>query len=329
MEKTLSPAARGIRFAPSPTGRLHVGNLRTAWVSHLIAQSWGEPWVVRFEDIDAPRSVPGAREEQLADMAALRLIPDRILIQSEARERHWRTFQRAIHEKRVYPCTCSRKEVREALERSGSAPHPTASPAPRSTAPPATPGAAAPTYSGHCRAARSGDGYGLPSLAWRFAVAEDASGRSDFIVGRSAIELDALGLPANPDSFAPAYHWACAVDDLDGGYRLLVRAADLAEVLPQHRAIMTWLALSEGRVPQMPAVFHTSLITQNDGHRLEKRTQGATLTELAQAGFGIDRILERFNQSWDADCLRLLQAGAGEFFGEKKHTMTLKELGLG
>lgn len=319
MEKTLSPAARGIRFAPSPTGRLHIGNLRTAWVSHEFARAWSEPWVIRFEDIDAPRSVPGAREEQLADMVALGLVPDQILIQSEARERHWQTFVRAIGDQRVYPCTCSRKEVREALERSGSAPHPhTLS------------GASVPAYSGHCRTSVPSSGHGLPSLAWRFAVSEDPSGRSDFIVGRSAIELDARRMPANLESFAPAYHWACAVDDWDGNYRLLVRAADLAEVLPQHRAIMAWLALSEGKEPQMPAVFHTSLVTQNDGHRLEKRTKGATLDELAQAGFGLERVRERFKKSWDADCLRFLKSGEpGGIFGEKKDTMTLKELGLG
>jgi glutamyl/glutaminyl-tRNA synthetase len=293
---------------------LHVGNLRTAWVSHLFARTWNEPWVVRFEDIDAPRSLPGAREEQLADMAALGLKPDQVVIQSALRARHWETFSRAIREKRVYPCTCSRKEVREALERAGSAPHPAR-------------GAAAPTYSGHCRLEGPSNGHGLPSLAWRFAVVEDPSGRSDFIVGRSSIELDARGLPANLDSFAPAYHWACAVDDLDGGYRLLVRAADLAEVLPQHRAIMRWLAESEHRGgPGLPGVFHTSLVTQNDGHRLEKRTKGATLDELAANGYPISRILERFAESWDADCFRA--RAPGECFGEKKETMTLKELGL-
>jgi glutamyl/glutaminyl-tRNA synthetase len=323
LEKALIPPhPKGVRFAPSPTGRLHVGNLRTAWISHEIARAWGEPWVVRFEDIDAPRSVPGAREEQLADLASLGLRPEQVVIQSGLRQRHWDTFKCAVLEKRVYACACSRKEVREALERSGSAPH-------HSSA----------MYSGHCRLQPPTGAHGLPTLAWRFAVSEDESGHSDFIVGRSSTVLDVEGLPVDLDSFAPAYHWACAVDDWDGKYRLLVRAADLAEVLPQHRAIMAWLAASEKNPALFPAVFHTRLVTQNDGHRLEKRTRGATLEELGQLGLDRARILECFKRSWDPGCLSELESGpeakelkevkVAKAAAEKGSTMTLKELGLG
>jgi glutamyl-tRNA synthetase len=321
MERALivaAPAPAGVRFAPSPTGRFHVGNLRTAWVSHRLARAWKQPWVVRFEDIDAPRVLAGSQESQLADMAALGLVPDQVLIQSAAHERHWETFARAVAERRVYPCFCSRKDVREALEAASSAPHPHLTRSSAETCPSGI-------YSGHCRALQAAPAHALPSLAWRFAVAEDPSGRSDFIVARTSPVL-----PADRSSFAPAYHWACAVDDWDGRYHTLVRAADLAEVVPQHRAIMRWLAQASGKdaaaATAVPAVFHASLVTQNDGHRLEKRTRGVTLPELLASGWTCEGIIGRFTASWDA---RLEADWApSRVFGEPASSLQLEALGL-
>src|SRR6185437_14145850 len=104
-----------VRFAPSPPGRFHIGNLRTAWISHEFARVLNFPWVVRFEDIDQPRVLPGAQQTQLDDMAALGLIPDRVLTQSHQNTRHEDLFRAAIDKNQIYPCTCSRKEVLESL----------------------------------------------------------------------------------------------------------------------------------------------------------------------------------------------------------------------
>lgn len=259
----------------------------------------------------------GAREGQLTELKTLGLVPDCVLVQSAARKRHWQTFARAIREGRVYPCFCSRKDVREALDGSASAPH-------RQVDSPHV------TYSGNCRHLKEGPtpvAHGLPSLAWRFAVLDDPSGRSDFIVGRTSAEL-----PADSESFAPAYHWACAVDDWDGNYRLLVRASDLAVVVPQHRAIMAWLvgaegSLGEAKTKTWPAVFHTRLVTRNDGQRLEKRTQRATLADLKATGIDERRVIELFRQSWNPDWIN--QWAPGKVFGEENATMSLAELGLG
>lgn len=335
----------GVRFAPSPTGLFHVGNLRTAWISRELARAWSQPWVVRFEDIDGPRVLAGSQEAQLADMATLGLRPDELVVQSLAHGRHWQVFERAVAERRVYPCFCSRKDVREALEGAGSAPHPVTAARPATAAQShevnrtddvsAASGAAVQPlpnniYSGHCRkllaqpssgAWPSPASHGLPSLAWRFALEEDPSGHSDFIVARTSPVL-----PADSSTFAPAYHLACAIDDLDGNHHTLVRAADLAEVIPQHQAIMRWLAVAEGQRFSPVAVFHTSLVTQNDGHRLEKRTQGVTLAELKVAGWTPERLITQFQKSWDSN---LAYAWApGNIFGEARATLTLKDLGL-
>lgn len=259
--RNAAPQTGGVRFAPSPTGRFHVGNLRTAWISWRFAQALRLPWVVRFEDIDRPRVLAGARELQLADMAALGCAPDVVVDQSAFHARHLAVFEAARAAGALYACTCSRREVQTALAGLASAPH----------------DGVAPVYSGHCRKhpAAAHDG----AVAWRFKM-DDESGRHDFIIART-----------DGDDFTPAYHWACAIDDFDGGYDMIVRSADLAPALSLQRAIMSWLGAS-----RFPRAFHTSLVTQDDGHRLEKRTQGVTLPELAMSSA---ELVAHFAKSFD------------------------------
>lgn len=290
----------GVRFAPSPTGRFHIGNLRTAWISVRWSREIGEPWVVRFEDIDTPRLVSGARENQLKDLETLGMVPDRSYIQSARIERHFALFERAVSAGALYACTCSRREVQESLRGFASAPH-----------------GALPIYTGHCRAGtdmQTGPG----GVAWRFR-ASDESGSQDFIVARTE--------SLNPEaaSFMPAYHWACAIDDFDGDYKLLVRASDLSTSIPFQRAIHDWIARSEGVVRAPPSVFHASLVVQNDGHRLEKRTPGVTLSDLITAGWTPDRVLALFSASYAAGFPPLPEAS---IFGEALPERTLANLGF-
>ncbi|MCM2277158.1 MAG: glutamate--tRNA ligase family protein [Oligoflexia bacterium] len=304
----------GIRFAPSPTGRFHLGNLRTAWISWRWARALGEPWVLRFEDIDRPRVAPGARELQLADLRRLGLesrAGDERHLQSEREERHWELLLRAWHEGRVYPCSCSRKEVLDDLRTAASAPH-----------------GEPPLYGGRCREPSRRPVPTHPTLAWRFR-GEDPGGARDFIVARSAARPGSkreLEGPPDRGSFAPAYHWACAIDDHDGGYALLVRAWDLAHAVPHQRAIHEWVCASTGSGNPYPAVFHTSLLTSDSGGRLEKRTRGVTLPELEAAGLSPSEILERFERSFELDAASY---SPGKIWGEARETITLGELGFG
>lgn len=302
----------GVRFAPSPTGTFHVGNLRTAWISWLWSRHLGEPWVLRFEDIDQPRVRAGALESQLADMAALGLEGDFVLRQGDFHARHFELLSQALMTGQVYPCFCSRKEIQTALAGAASAPH-----------------GPVPTYSGSCRGrdARSGWPKVMPAwLGWRFRM-DDPSGTEDFIVARTVPVPDSDPLELDPNSFVPSYPWACAIDDADGNYRLLVRAWDLASSLPQQRAIQKWLASREGREPSYPQVFHTSLVTSEDGHRLEKRTVGVTLRELHAAGFDSMEILRRFERSFDRTHLNFVE-GNSSGLGEARHEVRLSEIGF-
>lgn len=301
-----------VRFAPSPTGVFHLGNLRTAWVSHAWARALGLPWFVRFEDIDAPRSIPGAREKQLEDMARLGLVPDRMSLQSERRARHWRLFQAIAGERGAYPCVCSRKDLREALDQLASAPQAQRGMQHQEQA--------LPIYHGRCRrrlltAADQGE---LPTVAWRMkGAAEDGS--QDVIIARTA------KLTPDETSFTPAYHWACAIDDFDGGFSLLVRAWDLESSARPQRAIQAWLAAHEGREAKFPAIFHASLLIANDGSRLEKRTRGITLDELCAAGWTERKILECFEKSFAPT---LCDFASAKLWGESRREITLKDLGF-
>jgi glutamyl/glutaminyl-tRNA synthetase len=281
-----------VRFAPSPTGTFHLGNLRTAWISHHFAEKLGMPWVVRFEDIDTPRVLQGSMESQLADMRALGLEPDRILVQSENHARHLSLFEQAAKSGAIYPCSCSRKEVLESLRQMASAPH-----------------GEAPIYDGRCRDPKHRKPAAHPTLAWRFLNPEDPSGHQDFVVARTNAE---------GGEFAPSYHWACAIDDYDGDHALLVRAWDLEHVIPQQRLIHQWMGKrvekQEATHRPYPAVFHCSLVVADDGHRLEKRTRGVTMSELQAAGVSPREIAERFATSFDE--IRIREFAPGKIWGE-------------
>lgn len=305
-----APRSHGVRFAPSPTGRFHIGNLRTAWISFEWSRRLNLPWVVRFEDIDQPRVLAGARETQLADMSALDLKPDLILTQTDFRERHWSLLKAAIASGQVYPCDCSRKDVAQALAGLASAPHD---------------GGNGPVYSGHCRDLSPCRNFEAPeSIAWRFRMNTPA-GTDDFIIARSSVTLDDQGFPSER-SFVPAYHWACAIDDFDGGYELLVRGVDLESAAPLQGAIFDWLRSLEGGEPR-PAIFHASLVVQNDGHRLEKRTQGVTLPELAARGLAPADVLRILKRSFEKN-LWSLPVTDGALLREPQAQIRLIDLGI-
>lgn len=270
-----------VRFAPSPTGKFHLGNLRTAWVSWRFSRALGLPWFVRFEDIDAPRVIPGAQEDQLSDLRDLGMVPDRVSVQSSQRTRHEALFAVATREGVLYPCTCSRKEIAQELEGMASAPH-----------------GAGPVYTGRCRGTARRAKSPRPTVAWRFFCEDDPTGRSDFVAART----DASG-------FIPAYHWACAIDDHDGAHALLVRAWDLAPAILPQRRIFEWLARQERSARAYPAVFHSSLIVAPDGRRLEKRTKGVTWSELAGSGVRAADLLNAFDLSFAPDLFRGFEPG--------------------
>ena len=248
------------RYAPSPTGQLHRGNLSTALLSWLVTRLQGGEWLLRIDDLDRPRNRPGVAEGILADLDWLGLGWDGApLLQSQRRGLYASTLSWLRRSGALYPCRCSRRLLADI-----SAPH-----------------CAFAVYPGTCTgldAAWGPIGGRLPSwrlrlasgrLRWqdRLAPAGDLDGPSQ--VGDVVLRR-ADGLVA--------YHLATAVDELSLGISDVVRGHDLWPATAAQVAVMAVL----GAAP--PAYWHGPLLHDGSGQRLAKRSGAEGLSALRQQG---------------------------------------------
>lgn len=271
---TSSPPDRAVggagRYAPSPSGDLHLGNLRTALLAWALARSTGRRFVLRVEDIDRVR--PGAAERQLSDLARLGLDWDGPPLLQSARETEHRAVVAGLTAAgRTYECYCTRREIQAAA----SAPH-------------GAPGA----YPGTCRdladAERAGRRLERPP-----AVRLRAEVRSRTVVDRWAGAYTGL-----VDDFVllrndgrPAYNLAVVLDDAHQGVDQVVRGDDLLPSTPRQAYLASVLGLEE------PEWVHVPLALNAHGRRLAKRDGAVTLAELAAAGHGAEEVLGRLAAS--------------------------------
>jgi glutamyl-tRNA synthetase len=258
-------SARDGRYAPSPTGSLHLGNLRTALLAWLFARSAGARFVVRVEDLDAGRVREAYVGEQLADLRALGLDWDGEPVrQSTRRDRYEAAIARLDAQGLLYPCFCTRAEIREAA----SAPH---GPLPEGA------------YPGTCR------GLGAAERAARAAAGRPAALRVDAGAAEVCFTDRLAGTVRGVvDDFVVrrsdgvhAYNLAVVVDDAEQGVGEVVRGADLLDSTPRQ----LWLARALGvRAPSSYA--HVPLVLGPDGARLAKRHGAVTLAGRAAQGQG-------------------------------------------
>jgi glutamyl-tRNA synthetase len=251
------------RFAPSPTGPLHLGSLRTALAAWLFACSAGSSFVVRIEDLDPQRSRPQFERDQLRDLRALGIGSDGEPVrQSERFGLYEQALARLQAGGHVYPCFCSRAEIRAAA----SAPH--AGELPEGA------------YPGTCRALSAAQRRARLAAGRPFALRVDAG------AARIAFRDRLLGeVSAVVDDFVvrradgvPAYQLAVVVDDAAQGVEEVVRGADLADSTPRQILLARWLGLA------MPAYAHVGLVLGGDGARLAKRHRAATLADRGDRG---------------------------------------------
>ena len=254
------------RFAPSPSGRLHLGHAYSAAVGHDVARRSGGQFRLRIEDLDPGRCRPEFVDGIYEDLRWLGLDWDReVLVQSQRTHVYAKALDRLRGQGLVYPCFCTRADIAASL----TAPH----------------GDAGAAYPGTCR--------GLPDDPQRRATTPHCW-RLD-----SAKAIALVGLPgwteANGRSFesserdigdailarkdAPSsYHLACVVDDAASGVDLVVRGADLSPSTPVQRLLQALLGLPEPTYLHHPLVFHA------DGRRLAKRDLAPTLAAMREAG---------------------------------------------
>ncbi len=270
------------RFAPSPTGALHIGNLRTALLAWLFARSAGARFLVRVEDLDRSRVRPGVEEAQLADLRAIGLDWDGpVARQSERMALYEEATRRLEADGLLYPCYCTRAEIRA----SASAPH-------------GIP--AAHRYPGTCRGLTAAEkaereAAGRPP-ALRVRVEGARVSFEDRLLGRREEEVDDFVIRRNDG--APAYQLAVVVDDAAQGIGEVVRGADLVDSTPRQILLSRLLGL------ETPRYAHVPLVIGPDGRRLAKRHGAVTLAARGALGEGPGDVL-----AWMALSLGLAEPG--------------------
>jgi glutamyl-tRNA synthetase len=249
------------RYAPSPTGTLHLGNLRTALLAWLFARSAGSRFLMRMEDLDTGRVRPGIAEEQLSDLAAVGVDWDGEVVYQSQRLGLYAEATAALRSAgRVYECFCTRAEIREAA----SAAH---GPLPEG----AYPGTCLRLTEAELAAKRAGDR--PPALRVR-ADAERVA-FTDRLHGPQEGVVDDFVIQRNDG--APAYNLAVVVDDAAQGVEEVVRGDDLLDSTPRQLFLARLLGLPEARHAHVP------LVLGPDGARLAKRHGGVTLRDVPAA----------------------------------------------
>jgi glutamyl-Q tRNA(Asp) synthetase len=270
------------RFAPSPTGHLHLGHAASALTGWAIAKRAAGRFLLRIEDIDAGRCRPEYEAAIYEDLAWLGLVWEQpVRRQSEHMADYAAALQRLESLGVIYPCFCSRKEIEAEIAASAHAPH----------------GPEGPLYPGTCRSlpasARAtrierGDAYALRLDAAKGAQIAGPLSWEEQDRGRIAVDPQLLGdaVLARKD-VAASYHLAVTVDDNLQGITLVTRGQDLFHATHLHRLVQALLGLKE------PAYHHHSLLMNEEGRRLSKRDGALALRQLRAVGFSAAQVREK------------------------------------
>ncbi|TAF79422.1 MAG: tRNA glutamyl-Q(34) synthetase GluQRS [Curvibacter sp.] len=286
----MSKSYRG-RFAPSPTGPLHAGSLLAALASWLDARAHGGQWLVRIEDVDTPRCVPGADHFILQQLATCGLLPDESPVWQSQRSALYReALDRLIEIGMAYPCACSRKDIALAREALGESK--------------ARHGEL--VYPGTCRRGLQG----RAGRAWRFRsdIAEIKQKQAETLMDTARAATETIAKPSNIWEWADrrlglqtqdlsgevgdfvllradglwAYQLAVVVDDAAQGITHVVRGEDLADNTVRQMALQTAL----GAPPVQ--YLHTPLELGANGEKLSKQN-GAAALDLADPMTALNR----------------------------------------
>ena len=228
------------RFAPSPTGRLHMGSMVAALASWLDARSRGGTWLLRVEDLDPPREVPGAADDILRTLEAFGLTWDgEVVYQSDRHALYSEALESLKRDGHAFGCICTRKDLAST--------------------------AVDGLYPGTCKA-------GLPEgetpRSWRFDMPKAVQRWEDHGRGPSSVAGDSMGdfVLKRADGHW-AYHLAVVVDDADQGVTHVVRGADLWTSTAAHMALQQALNL------HTPEYVHVPLVKNDLGQKLSKQTR--------------------------------------------------------
>lgn len=288
------------RFAPSPTGPLHIGSLVAALGSYLHARAKNGQWLVRMEDIDPPREQAGAADSILRSLEAHGLHWDRdILYQSTRSEAYESALEKLFEHNLLYYCTCSRREISDS----------------------ARTGSYGPVYPGTCRnnlAPKTGAAIRIQVTDHRITTHDKIQG--DFSQNLEAETGDFI-LKRRDGLYA--YHLAVVVDDAEQEMSEVFRGVDLLDSTPRQQHLQHCLGVNT------PEYLHLPVVTNSQGQKLSKQTHAPALDDsMAQhnliqalnymnqqppenlAREPVETILQWATENWDLDAIKRMRAGS-------------------
>ncbi len=280
------------RLAPSPTGAQHLGNARTYLIAYWAARRAGSRLILRIEDVDSPRIKPWATQQAIDDLRWLGIEwdegpdiggPNAPYIQTQRLAGYRQALEQLIEANRVFPCTCTRKDI----EAAGSAPHFEHE---------------SPIYPGLCAGWQPGDR--LPAegtYCWRFRASNREIEFDDAMFGQQVCNpaRDLGDFPITQKTGDPSYQLAVVVDDAAMGITEVVRGDDLIA------STFRQLDLFEALRLDPPAYAHVPLVCGPDGRRLAKRHGDTRLSHFRELGVPPERIV-----TWAAQSCGLIDEGS-------------------
>jgi len=278
------PARYRGRFAPSPTGPLHLGSLVAAMASYLQALVNEGEWLLRIENIDPPREVEGAADAIIGSLQAHGFRwHGEILYQNDRRDRFDDVVAKLLDRELAYPCDCTREQVRAVARR----------------------GKAGPIYPGTCHSRTAPPAASTP-VAMRVRTAGTHVAFDDLLQGHIECDVDEeIGdfIVRRKDGLI-GYNLAVVVDDHDQRITEIVRGADLLDLTPAQIHLQRLLALDT------PAYMHVPMVVNRDGIKLSKQTGALALSDSRAA----ENLLEGLKLLRQAPPTRLASATVDEIW---------------
>ena len=261
-----------LRFAPSPTGDMHIGNLRVAILNYLIAQQRKESFIVRIEDTDKERNIEGKDTEIMQILEKFALNHESVFHQSEHLHMHQTLAIRLLEEGKAFVCTCTAEQLEADRETAKTQ-------------------KVAYSYSGQCFDVDKTEHAKLKESGIPFVIRIKKP--TEAIVNHDLIHGDITTAPNEVDSFVilrtdgtPTYNFACACDDMLSGVDFIVREEDHLSNTPKQKHIKTLLGYDADTT-----YAHLPIILTTEGKKMSKRDDASSVKWMFEEGFVPDAII--------------------------------------
>jgi len=253
-----------LRFAPSPTGDMHIGNLRVALFNYIVAKQRGEKFLIRIEDTDTERNIEGKDKAILDILNVFNIKYDQVVYQSSNFKLHWKFATDLLTQKKAFVCFCSAEEIEKEREKANKEKRPY-------------------RYSGKCEELSDIEVLEREDEPFvvRLKKPKSAIEFDDYIKGHLKFE------PFDIDSFVilrqnkiPTYNFACAIDDMLYDISLIIRGEDHLSNTPKQIAIQKAL-----NYDKKIEYAHLPIILNSDGKKMSKRDEASSVLWLLEEGF--------------------------------------------